>query len=46
MSQKEIISKLHRVEEYLGLPLSPIDLIKEDALKKLKYIRKEFNVII
>ena len=43
---KTLYSKLHRVEKYLGLPLSPSGLKKEELLKKLKDIRKEYSVII
>lgn len=41
-----LIKKLHRAEKYLGLPLSPIKLSKEEIEKKLKDIRIKYNVII
>ena len=43
---KTLYFKLHRVEKYLGLPLSPSGLKEEELVKKLKDIRKEYNVII
>lgn len=41
-----LIKKLHRVEKYLGLPLSPIGLSAKEIEKKLKDIRIKYNVII
>ena len=43
---KTLYAKLHRVEKYLGLPLSSWGLRKEELVKKLKDIRKKYNVII
>jgi hypothetical protein len=41
-----LIKKLHRVEKYLGLPLSPTHLSAKEIEKKLKDIRIKYNVII
>jgi len=41
-----LIKRLHRVEKYLGLPLSPLYLSEKEIEKKLKDIRIKYNVII
>jgi len=43
---KTLLMKLHRVEKYLGLPLTIGKHTKEQLEKKLKDIRKKYDVII
>lgn len=41
-----LLDRLHRAEEYLGIPLSPTTLTKQEVEQKLKYIRKTLKIII
>lgn len=41
-----LLDRLHRAEEYLGIPLSPKTLTQQEIKKKLEYIRKTLKIII